>query len=145
MIGDAIETTKLNTEISSKKREVSQLKQKIGDFYYDKYKMGELVEGYELGLFAEIDAIMAQVNNLQVEVSKIKGEDGQRPRADTSLGGIKCSNCGTENELGKKFCSECGVKLEEEVIQTRFCGSCGAAVEEGLKFCGECGAKVEEL
>lgn len=144
--GDAIETTKLNTEISSKKREVSQLKQKIGDFYYDKYKTGGIVDPEAIEFFTEIDALMLEVNALQAEINKIKGESEQKPAPAASAPvGIKCANCGTVNEIGKKFCSDCGTSLEEEVLEIRYCGSCGAEVEEGLKFCGECGAKVEDI
>ncbi len=143
--GDAIETTKLNNEMSSKKREILQLKQKIGDFYYDKYKMGETIDSEALEFFTGIDALMVEVNTLQAEINKIKGESEQKPTpAASAPSGIKCANCGTVNDIGKKFCSECGTKLEEEVTNTRYCGSCGAEVEEGLKFCGECGAKFEE-
>ncbi|MDY0234984.1 MAG: zinc ribbon domain-containing protein [Gudongella sp.] len=143
--GDAIETTKLNSEISSKKREVAQLKQKVGIIYYDKYKMGEAEDPEALEFFAEIDKLMVELNELQMEVDKIKGQNESKPVVPTSaVEGVKCPSCGTINDTEKKFCSECGTKLQQEAPQVRYCGSCGAEVEEGLKFCGECGAKVEE-
>ena len=43
-----------------------------------------------------------------------------------------CSNCGTENRAGRKFCSECAAPL------ALACPSCGALNEPGEKFCGEC-------
>ena len=43
-----------------------------------------------------------------------------------------CSNCGTENRAGRKFCSECAAPLAIP------CPSCGALNEPGEKFCGEC-------
>ncbi len=43
-----------------------------------------------------------------------------------------CSNCGTENEAGRKFCKECAARLA--VV----CPSCGAANSADAKFCGEC-------
>lgn len=33
------------------------------------------------------------------------------PEREESAGPILCSNCGTENEPGNKFCPECGTKL----------------------------------
>lgn len=141
--GDAIETTKINSEISSKKREVSQLKQKIGIFYYDKYKMGETIDPQAQEYFTEIDTLMAQIDDLQSEVDKIKGENEQKTPPTPS--GVKCPNCGTVNDAEKKFCSECGVNLKEGAQEIRYCGSCGVEVEEGLKFCGECGAKIEDI
>jgi class 3 adenylate cyclase/tetratricopeptide (TPR) repeat protein len=44
-----------------------------------------------------------------------------------------CSNCGSENESGRKFCGECGASLS---IQ---CPNCGSPNGPGAKFCGECG------
>ena len=43
-----------------------------------------------------------------------------------------CSNCGTENEAGRKFCGECAARL------AAVCPSCGAANMATSKFCGEC-------
>ena len=45
-----------------------------------------------------------------------------------------CSNCGSENNAGRKFCKECGSSLAIT------CSSCGAIFEPGARFCGECGA-----
>ena len=47
-----------------------------------------------------------------------------------------CSNCGFENEAGRKFCGECGHPLA--VI----CDSCGKPNTPGMKFCGDCGALI---
>jgi class 3 adenylate cyclase/tetratricopeptide (TPR) repeat protein len=50
---------------------------------------------------------------------------------------MTCSNCGTENRPGRRFCSECGTALAVT------CPSCGAANEPGDRFCGECGSALE--
>jgi class 3 adenylate cyclase len=47
-----------------------------------------------------------------------------------------CSSCGTENELNRKFCGECGTAL---VVA---CARCGGANVPGTKFCGECGTAL---
>jgi class 3 adenylate cyclase/tetratricopeptide (TPR) repeat protein len=46
---------------------------------------------------------------------------------------VLCANCSTENELGRKFCKECGTPLAVT------CSNCGAANTPDSKFCGECG------
>ena len=43
-----------------------------------------------------------------------------------------CSNCGTENRSGAKFCMECATPLAAA------CPTCGAANLPGAKFCSEC-------
>jgi class 3 adenylate cyclase len=44
-----------------------------------------------------------------------------------------CSSCGTENEAGRKFCSNCGTRLASP------CPICGTVNDPSAKFCGECG------
>ncbi len=43
-----------------------------------------------------------------------------------------CSNCGTENRPGRKFCGGCAAPLAAP------CPSCGFANEPDMRFCGEC-------
>ena len=43
-----------------------------------------------------------------------------------------CSNCGTENEAGRKFCDACAALLAAG------CPACGAANRPTARFCGEC-------
>jgi len=45
---------------------------------------------------------------------------------------VICSNCGTQNEAGRKFCSECAARLAIA------CPSCNAPNPPTAKFCGEC-------
>ncbi len=52
---------------------------------------------------------------------------------------MRCSACGTENDQGRKFCGECGVRL------AAVCGACGTPNAAGTKFCGECGAPMGDV
>src|SRR5438132_6709814 len=45
-----------------------------------------------------------------------------------------CTRCGFDNELGRKFCAECGNAL------AIVCPSCQTLNAAGVKFCGECGS-----
>jgi class 3 adenylate cyclase len=47
---------------------------------------------------------------------------------------MRCSNCGSDNSTGKKFCGDCGAQLENH------CPKCGAQNPAGKRFCGDCGA-----
>ena len=47
-------------------------------------------------------------------------------------GRVICRSCGTENRVGRRFCSECASPL------TAACPTCGALNEAGEKFCGDC-------
>jgi class 3 adenylate cyclase/tetratricopeptide (TPR) repeat protein len=45
---------------------------------------------------------------------------------------VICSNCGTENAIGAKFCTECATRLAVA------CPTCGTANGATAKFCAEC-------
>lgn len=49
---------------------------------------------------------------------------------------MRCSSCGFENPVSRKFCSECGTALP------RRSAKCGADDAFGAKFCGDCGASL---
>ena len=47
-----------------------------------------------------------------------------------------CANCGTQNELGTRFCDECGAALSAA------CPTCGATNRPTAKFCATCGTAL---
>ena len=47
-----------------------------------------------------------------------------------------CSNCGTENTAGAKFCTECATRL------ALVCPKCGTANAPTAKFCAECASPL---
>ena len=49
-----------------------------------------------------------------------------------------CSNCGTENRAGAKFCMECATPFATS------CPNCGAANNPAAKFCSECATPMGE-
>ena len=49
---------------------------------------------------------------------------------------MPCANCGFENDVGRKFCGECGQPL------ATICPACSTANAPGTKFCGECGTPL---
>src|SRR5215472_8713795 len=51
---------------------------------------------------------------------------------------MRCSKCGSDNPVGKKFCGDCGAPLANH------CPKCGAENPPSKRFCGECGAELLE-
>ncbi len=49
---------------------------------------------------------------------------------------MRCSKCGTENVVSKKFCSQCGSPLPSR------CPKCGVENAQDSRFCGDCGAAL---
>lgn len=53
---------------------------------------------------------------------------------------VTCVECGNKMNGNDAFCSECGLKLQEE----KHCTECGEVIGNGDKFCADCGTKVDE-
>lgn len=56
---------------------------------------------------------------------------------------ISCSNCGTRNRDGSKFCNNCGAQLTTPPGST--CPACGTANPAETVFCIKCGARLVPL
>ncbi len=72
-----------------------------------------------------------------------------KPKAEITI----CPNCGKAVKQGKKFCSNCGFKIQKDTSQNPalksasetlivHCPNCGNAVKPGKKFCSNCGFKI---
>jgi len=71
------------------------------------------------------------------QMMKDSFSSANEPIKTSNAGTQKCSKCGAIIAANKKFCGECGAKVEAK----KFCPNCGAEVKG--KFCGECGAKIK--
>ncbi|MGI6050226.1 MAG: zinc ribbon domain-containing protein [Acetivibrionales bacterium] len=95
---DAIEITKLNSQIGAEKDKIKDLYLKIGEAVYRAYVAGETT-GYE-ELCAQIRASEDVISELNDKVLELKNS-------------TKCSNCGNEVPKDTAFCSKCGTKVGE--------------------------------
>jgi class 3 adenylate cyclase/tetratricopeptide (TPR) repeat protein len=66
---------------------------------------------------------------------------------------MRCSNCGSDNAGGLKFCNQCGVAFNPRCPQcgfdnasaARFCGQCGAALTAGAPVRPPTGSPIQTL
>src|SRR5262245_36598284 len=63
---------------------------------------------------------------------RVDARSDELPRRRT----VQCPRCQTENRVGRRFCSECGLSFASP------CSSCGFINEGGEKFCGGCGRSL---
>ena len=162
---EAIETTKLNSKISSEKNAAAECLRQIGEYYYEKYQAG-VCDPDIAELCAAIDGHNKAIADTQAEIARIQAETAAQTQARTAQAqastaaaqaqaspapaqapaaqaGFPCPSCGAINPPDTKFCAECGAKVERLEPQKRICPECGVVVTGDGKFCGDCGAKVE--
>jgi len=154
---DTLEITRLNGKIANEKSARETVKTKIGDYYWRMFEDGHELDEEVTEMCLEIKDIQESIDVLQAEIDAItqkakKVEEEEKALEEAPLvSGIKCPNCGTLNEIGTKFCKECGTRLEpvpapEPVFPSEsaaHCHNCGAENPLGTKFCRECGAKMD--
>jgi hypothetical protein len=58
---------------------------------------------------------------------------------------IFCSNCGTKNTKGSRFCGACGEKIIPLKTDKNYCSSCGYKVNKDEKYCPECGTLLKPV
>jgi membrane protease subunit (stomatin/prohibitin family) len=98
-------------------------------------------EGGGAGLGAGLGAGFA-VGGQMANVFSQQAQGGGQGQGQSQGGqSVACPNCGKMNDAGKKFCGECGGKMEVSKVP---CVKCGAELREGAKFCSECGSSQEK-
>lgn len=110
--GDMIEIGKLNAKISSEEDGITDLKGKIGHFYWEKYLSTKTADAQILEWCEAIQAAQERIEATRTEIQLLKE---QKPINSAPIAlqdaTSKCPACGTENGVGTKFCSQCGNKL----------------------------------
>lgn len=149
---DAIETTKLNSRISSERSAAGEDLKKIGEHYYNLFTAGGEVAPEVVEFCQSAKAHYDAAAEAQAEIERIKAENEAEKAAAAApivptaqVSGIACPSCGAVNSEGTKFCQGCGTKLEAppSVPAGNACPNCGAVNAPGVKFCRECGGRLE--
>jgi hypothetical protein len=133
-----IKTNKMNTQITSIKREIEQNNLQIGHAVYEAYKANDLSMAEEvIRLFSNNNlALEVEIVELEHEIEVVKNE--------------KMCECGRKVSVDARFCSSCGKRFpydpgvesapEEEVVDVyRECKNCEMELAPDAKFCEKCG------
>lgn len=142
---DMLETNKLTSSINDEKRKITEIKCKIGEYYWAKFLANEQIDEEPAGLCAEIRVCEAAIASIQAEI-QVKRDEANRMAAAAEpvrAEGKRCLSCNTLNPEGSKFCQGCGSKLDVPAVTANIICSCGTENPQGTKFCGECGEKLE--
>ena len=98
------EIRQMNSQINEKKKNIKAIYTQMGEKLFEQFEtLGEIPADFQAD--AEIiQNFSAEIEDLQQKIRKIKGVQ-------------LCPSCNTEVLLGEKFCSNCGEKLPEIVME----------------------------
>lgn len=148
----AVEASKINGKINTEVKNISELKQELGEYCYEQYKAGKITNESVILKCEAIKAAENKINSLQNEIKNIREKAPKRiiPKKEP----IICPNCGVEMKPEMKFCGICGRELkipepapEMDVLEPvpagkKACGECGEIWDSDILFCGKCGKKL---
>ncbi|RKP57204.1 hypothetical protein D7Z26_04265 [Cohnella endophytica] len=158
-----VEVTRLNAQISGKRKEIEKLFAIIGESVYEGYQVQDLsqAEAKVLPRCAEITAIQEEISALNDRIKAIRNE--------------KDCVCGNRVSADTKFCPSCGNRFPDPVIvkdpiqvdpylpesehadypdgevseeavrvdQRQVCKSCGTPLYADSHFCPACGQATQ--
>lgn len=143
MTNEALENSRKGSQITSETKKIRELKEQIGNYYWEEYQNGTRLYEPVQELCEEIKSSMEIIAALQEELEAARKAQEETEIAAAPAAGNICPSCGNENGADVRFCAQCGQKLEETPAE-RFCTSCGTKNAAGTNFCCKCGAKLEE-
>ncbi|MDR0653119.1 MAG: zinc ribbon domain-containing protein [Synergistaceae bacterium] len=141
---------KLREDIQSLVSDITALKGRIGEYYWQAFLANERYEP-ELGdVFRRIQMKTDEITSLEQEIQILEDGTGQlmQPPVQFQLEHVICNSCGMLNDIGAKFCQACGMAIYEEVVSEYknedcgICPLCGATLQEDAVFCYTCGARI---
>lgn len=134
--GDMLEVSKLNALIRSSEDDIEELKQQLGEYYYEKYSSGVILDPGAAEICKKIQSAYADIKANRSEISSIRAAAREAAEADEE----------EEKPVSRRQSRE---RYSELVNAARsasgtvtFCPVCGAAVADDSRFCGVCGAKL---
>ena len=145
MAQQTVEVTRLNSQISTKRKEIDKCLAQMGQFVFDAYQDHDLTaaEPQIHALSQEILNLQREIVSLEMKISEIKNEK-------------HCPGCSNTVPYASKFCNGCGHRFEEnEQLQfiepetvsetepeqaTKACVVCNAEMESDSRFCMACGS-----
>lgn len=140
--GDIIEQNRLGSKISAEEAAITELKAKIGNFYWEKFLTDGTADADILEWCEAIKTARETIVATQAEIQALKEEKPTETAAVQTSAEVSCPSCKTGNPVGTKFCKECGAKLEPQEPATVKCPACGVENPPDTKFCRECGGKL---
>lgn len=97
---ESVSTIKLKYAIKDIENNMDILYKDLGKMLYNEYKDGAEFEGEYGEKCEKIESYLSEIDVLRAKIAEISNKQ-------------ICPHCGKSNEMGAKFCSECGEQMGE--------------------------------
>ncbi len=134
--GDMLEVSKLNALIRSSEDDIEELKQQLGEYYYEKYSSGVILDPGAVEICKKIQSAYADIKANRSEISSIRA--AAREAAEAAEEEEKPAS----RRQPRERYSELVNAARSANGTVTFCPVCGAAITDDSRFCGVCGAKL---
>lgn len=129
---DMSHVARLNSAVSEKEQQISQLITALGQAYYRQHRQDPQAENLET--IQQINEAFAEIARYKEEINQIKGV-------------TKCPACGADVTLDSAFCRVCGAKAvhgaqKAPSQEPDVCPNCHKPITSGNVFCNYCGTKL---
>lgn len=148
--GDTLELNRLNGEIAIEKGNIQCFHRELGEHYWAKFVMGELLDEDAMMICDKVVASQDRIRRLDEQMDKIPvvREQILAERAEAKRVALEEEN--RLAELARKAQEGRGEATGVvEVLDAGdaqgllFCGNCGGALKTGQRFCAFCGKTME--
>ena len=145
----AVDRTKRNNQIDTVNRQRQQLAAQLGASLYEETKDNSAFRSGRESLYDSIAECDAQRAALQAQLADLDAAAS----ADETL---VCPNCHSQISAGDRFCSGCGMPVEQiraqqqasasesQTASPATCPRCGTPIVPGSQFCTNCGYRLDE-
>lgn len=105
---EVVELGKLKAKIAQEETTIAQIKEHIGNYYWEHYVAGKQLDEPVMKWCRDIEASQSVIAATSAEVKNMKQDTGDVNYEKTTN---TCRACGHENARDTKFCGNCGVRL----------------------------------
>lgn len=101
----ALEITRINALIMTKKREIKNYYQRMGEMFYSGYRQQNMAPEKEdfIQYCKEIDRVNEEIRELEMKIDEIKN--------------VKTCGCGKSVPISAQSCPDCGATFETKIVQ----------------------------
>ena len=133
-----LEISKLNGEIRNSQDDIEELKLKLGNYIWLKFKNGIIMDEQTTSICRSIQAAQDNINAKQAAINALKQTKPAQKEHSLNVSEVKAQMRAHSKEILNEFAAA----AETAAAPVSTCPLCGTDAQGGSRFCGNCGTKL---